>query len=59
MSRKTSINLVINEDDNNQFTTLVNCGTEYYSDGVPATLYCKILTAVSDVVDEWNKQHKK
>ena len=58
MSKKTSVNLIIDEDDNKQFTALVNAGTEHYSDGIPLVLYANILQAVCDTVDKWNQQHK-
>lgn len=59
MSNNTSINLVIAEDDNKQFDVLVNAGSTYYSDGIPVELFCKIMTAACDVINEWNQQHKQ
>lgn len=58
MSKKTSINLIIDEDESSKFTALVNAGNDYYSDGLPVELYCSILNSVCNAVDEWNQQHK-
>lgn len=58
MSKKTSINLIIDEDESSKFTALVNVGNEFHSDGMPLELYCKILGVVCDIIDEWNQQHK-
>lgn len=56
---KTSINFIIAANEQNEYETLVNAGTEYYQDGLPVELYTKILSAVDNVVNEWNNNHKK
>lgn len=55
---KTSINLIITCDQSRHYDTLVNAGTDYYEDGIPAILYCQIMQAVCNVVEEWNNKHK-
>lgn len=54
----TSINLIIARSENRKYNTLVNAGNDYYSDGIPVELYCKILKAVDSVVKDWNNKHK-
>lgn len=54
----TSINLIIASNESRKYEALVNAGNDYYSDGIPAGLYGKILTAVCNVVEEWNNKHK-
>lgn len=58
MSKKTSINIIIDEDESSKFTAFVNVGNEFYSDGMPLELYCKIIGVVGNIIDEWNQQHK-
>lgn len=55
---KTSINLIIASNESRKYNALVNAGNDYYSDGIPVELYGEILSAVCDVVEEWNNTHK-
>ena len=55
---KTSINLIIARSESRKYKARVNAGNDYYSDGIPVELYCKILKAVCGVVKDWNDKHK-